>query len=241
MLILVPGCHHSDRKVPTCYRTWRRRGWCLLELFASFMARDTTNPPLLVRSARGEPSYISSMEIVKLSIGMADFTCCQRNHIITTETQKILSGGNVKKIPCDKPIAGSILKQLIHAKINHWFNAEQDYAMGRLFSCFEAFWCRNTFAEQNESEDSEMFKKRLRWSEKKGDKVWFDRHQIGILSYVAIRNNEEVMRELLKRLPVHIFFSFSLSISLSLSLSLSLSTHTHTHTRISGTGKTKNS
>jgi len=33
ILVLVPGCHHSDRKVPTCFRTWRRRGWCLLELY----------------------------------------------------------------------------------------------------------------------------------------------------------------------------------------------------------------
>ena len=30
ILILVPSSYHSDRKVPTCYRTWRRRGWCLL-------------------------------------------------------------------------------------------------------------------------------------------------------------------------------------------------------------------
>ena len=28
ILILVPSLYHSDRKVPTCYRTWRRRGWC---------------------------------------------------------------------------------------------------------------------------------------------------------------------------------------------------------------------
>lgn len=99
------------------------------------MSRDTTNPPLLVKSARGNPLYISSMETLKLSIGEADFTCCQRNHIITTETQKVMSGGKtggVKKISCDKPIAGSILEKLIDAKVNHWFNAEDDFVMGRL-------------------------------------------------------------------------------------------------------------
>ena len=86
IMILVPGCHHVDRKVPTCYRTWRRRGWCLLELYAAAMARDSSNPPLLVRSDRGTPMWMSPLEVMKLSIGLADFTCCQRNHVITTET-----------------------------------------------------------------------------------------------------------------------------------------------------------
>ena len=45
--------------------------------------------------------------------------------MITTETQKVMNGGKVKKIPCDKPIAGGILK-LVDAKINHLFNAEED-------------------------------------------------------------------------------------------------------------------
>ena len=83
ILILVPSLYHSDRKVPTCYRTWRRRGWCLLELYAAAMARDSSNPPLLVRSERGTPMWMSPLEILKLSIGLADFTCCQRDHLIT--------------------------------------------------------------------------------------------------------------------------------------------------------------
>ena len=132
ILILVPSLYHSDRKVPTCYRTWRRRGWCLLELYAAAMARDSSNPPLLVRSERGTPMWMSPLEVMKLSIGLADFTCCQRGHVITTETQKVLNGGEVKKIPCDKPIAGGILEQLIDAKINHLFNAEGNIVMARL-------------------------------------------------------------------------------------------------------------
>ena len=63
--------------------------------------------------------WMSPLEVMKLSIGKADFTCCQRNHVITTETQKVMNGGEVKKIPCDKPIAGGILEQLIDAKIDH--------------------------------------------------------------------------------------------------------------------------
>ena len=76
--------------------------------------------------------WMSPLEILKLSIGLADFTCCQRGHVITTETQKVMNGGEVKKIPCDKPIAGGILEQLIDAKINYLFNAEGDMVMARL-------------------------------------------------------------------------------------------------------------
>ena len=137
ILILVPSLYHSDRKVPTCYRTWRRRGWCLLELYAAAMARDSSNPPLLVRSERGTPMWTSPLEILKLSIGLADFTCCQRGHVITTETQKVMNGGEVKKIPCDKPIAGGILEQLIQAKVNHLFNAEGDVVMARFSLCLK--------------------------------------------------------------------------------------------------------
>ena len=57
------------------------------------MARDSSNPPLLVRSERGTPMWMSPLEVMKLSIGLADFTCCQRNHIITTETQKVMNSG----------------------------------------------------------------------------------------------------------------------------------------------------
>ena len=92
--------------------------------------------------------WMSPMEILKLSIGLADFTCCQRDHLITTETQKVMNGGEVKKIPCDKPIAGGILEQLIDAKINHLFNAEGDMVMARLHCCFKYWWMRGLKEEK---------------------------------------------------------------------------------------------
>ena len=202
IMVLVPGCHHSDRKVPTCYRTWRRRGWCLLELYAAAMARDSSNPPLLVRSERGTPSWMSPLEILKLSIGMSDFTCCQRNHVITTETQKIMSGDKVKQIPCDKPIAGGILEQLINAKIKHLFNAEGDLVMARLHYSWKHWWMRGLkekekfVADKNKSA-LEKFKKKLRWND---NKKWFDRGSVGILLYAALSDESNVVRELLQEL-----------------------------------------
>jgi len=202
IMILVPGCHHSDREVPTCYRTWRRRGWCLLELYAAAMARDSSNPPLLVRSERGIPSWISPVEILKLSIGLADFTCCQRNHIITTETQKIMSGGSVKKISCDKPIAGRILEQLINAKIHHMFNAEGDLVMARGYYIFKHWWMRGLkekeqFAADKNKSAVEKFKKKLRWND---DEEWFDHGGMGVFMYAVTSDEANVVRELLQEI-----------------------------------------
>merc|ERR1711968_334933 len=139
------------------------------ELFAAAMARDSSNPPLLVRSERGAPMWMSPLEVMKLSIGMADFTCCQRNHIITTETQKVMNGGEVKRIPCDKPIAGGILEQLIDAKINYLFNAEGDVVMARLHCVLKHWWMRGLknkeiIAVDEKNDAVEKFKKKLRWT-----------------------------------------------------------------------------
>jgi len=39
---------------------------------------------------RGTPMWMSPLEVMKLSIGEANFTCCQRNHVIT-----ILENGRI--------------------------------------------------------------------------------------------------------------------------------------------------
>ena len=202
ILILVPSLYHSDRKVPTCYRTWRRRGWCLLELYAAVMARDSSNPPLLVRSERGTPMWTSPLEVMKLSIGLADFTCCQRNHVVTTETQKVMNGGEVKRIPCDKPIAGGILEDLIDAKVNHLFNAEGDMVMARLQCVCKHWWMRGLKNEDAIVADAshtavQKFKKKLRWRE---TEKWFDCGGIGILAYAVASNEVHAVEELLHSL-----------------------------------------
>ena len=157
MMILAPPSEHKNRGDDdnTCYRTWRRRGWCLLELFASFMSRDVTNPPLLVRSERGTPTWVSPSDASNMCVGQAKFTCCERNHAITTETQKVINDIFSKEdeeeeknevemtIPCDKPIAGNIMQRLIEAKVSHMFNTNGDVRMARLFESMSTWWLRD--------------------------------------------------------------------------------------------------
>ena len=105
-----------------------------------------------------------------------------------------MNGGEVKKIPCDKPIAGGILEQLIDAKINHLFNAEGDMVMARIHCCFKHWWMRGLKEEEKLVSDDEesaikMFKKKLRWNE---NEEWFDCDAVGILLYAAVSNENNV-------------------------------------------------
>ena len=108
--------------------------------------------------------------------------------MITTETQKVMNGGKVKKIPCDKPIAGGILEQLIDAKINHLFNAEGNTVMARFHSCFKQWWMRGLSEKEkiitNESSTAMVnLKKKLRWMKVES---WFDRNGVGLLFYADV-------------------------------------------------------
>ena len=47
VVIVAPGCLHADRRDPdtklrtkTCYRTYRNRGWCVLEMMCSLHSRE---------------------------------------------------------------------------------------------------------------------------------------------------------------------------------------------------------
>ena len=196
-MILVPSLFHTDRKVPTCYRTWRKRGWCLLELYAAAMARDSSNPPLLVQSENGIPTWISPLEVMKLSIGLADFTCCQRNHVITTETQKIMNQNRVKRIPCDKKIVSSVLRQLIEAKGNYLFNTEKDLVMARFHFALKHWWMRGLFQKVHK-ENTTQFKQRFRWGKNEG--TFYDVGGVSVLAYAVTSNSYDVVRELLQNL-----------------------------------------
>ena len=116
LLIVAPACAHADRidkvtnkKARTCFRSWRKRGWCVLEFFSAALSRDKAAPVLLVQSAEATPYWLAPNDMAFMSAGLADFTCCQLNHVIR--------GNNVK---CDRPIVRGIIETLITGKIKEY-------------------------------------------------------------------------------------------------------------------------
>ena len=108
------------------------------------------------------------------------------------------NGGEVKKIPCDKPIAGGILEQLIDAKIVTTMPRETWCGT----TVFENLVDARTEGEQEITRDDmkstvEKFKIRLRCD--KGHS-WFDHGGVGLLMYAVGSNEENVVIELLEEL-----------------------------------------
>ena len=184
VVIVAPGCLHADRRDPetnlrtkTCYRTYRNRGWCVLEMFASYLSREKAQPALLITSAEGTPEFVSSLEALKLAVGLCDFTCCQRNHKF----------GN-KIVPCDRGITRSILETLIDSKIKHLFESDKDTMHGRLFTCFYSWWTRTLHEGRlSPSKGLKNLKQSIRWNDDEvGHAMFCDSNNISILLYVFV-------------------------------------------------------
>ena len=80
MIILVPTCEHVDRTAELCdYSSWRRRGWCRLELMGSQLSRSQLRV-MLCNGGLAQPVLLTPIDIIHLLPGMGSYTCCARNH-----------------------------------------------------------------------------------------------------------------------------------------------------------------
>eukprot|EP00939_MAST-03C_sp_MAST-3C-sp1_P004862 g4862.t1 len=203
MVILAPYGVHENRKSRAYYRTWRRRGWCVCELFASVFSRDSKYPNLLIRSAKGMPQWIPPLDALMLSCGNCDFSCCERNHVSTTATDEAKGIKINEPIPCDKPVVYEILSTLLDKKIAH-LKEEKKMTLARSFSCMRPWWLRN-LTDRKSSEgvvvwpenatDLDAFKATLWWSSKMG---WFDDGGVPLLMYAVGANNLEATKAVLE-------------------------------------------
>lgn len=193
LVILVPATIHADRMDPrtgrksfTCYRTFRSRAFCVMEMFAAYLSRRKTHPMLLVRAADAIPEWLSSLEVVKLAVGESDFTCCEQNH-------------EGKFSTCDRDVLLDLLTRLIDQKVEHIFTFG-NATSARLLHSFRFRYLRGLNFRQVSSQTIENFKVSLRWSLKDGDGEWFDRRGVSTLLYAVTQNDEILVRELLSEL-----------------------------------------
>jgi hypothetical protein len=192
--IVAPGCLHADRRDPltklrskTCFRTYRTRGWCVLEIFASYLSREKSHPILCITSREGIPEWFSPLEAQKLAVGTCDFTCCQRNHKF---------GDRI--VPCDRGITRSILETLIESKVKSlFFTNNIKYA--RLFRCMSQWWLRDSTTIISDNEKTlENLRQDLSWDDHDDiGTTWIDRCDISILAYAVIGNHLKAVKKIL--------------------------------------------
>jgi hypothetical protein len=189
-VLLVPGAIHIDRvdertkrRAYVCYRTFRKRAFCVLEMFAAYLSRRKSTPTLLIRSSLAKPVYVSPLDCQKLAVGMSNFTCCEQNHATMF---------------CSRRSARNSLERLICVKVKHLFRIG-DIATARWFVCMWRWWLRGLSIDNTPLyEDSLDFKNSLIWNEKKGDDTWYDRFGRTALLYACVGNFENIVESLLK-------------------------------------------
>lgn len=213
VVIIAPSCTHTKRCKPNTeklvemsYASWRRRGWCVLELFASYASRQKKHPLLLIDSGGRDPIWIPNFEAFRLSLGESDFTCCQRNHNFTDSRGK--------RVACDKPRCREILEAMLRKKAAHFFKTGHA-TEGRVTSCLIPWFVRGlplrhevgtgsslkreetkeTTAILGESRDDKLvlcnFKRRLKWCKSK-DGEWYDRGGFSLLHYAIMEKDAAI-------------------------------------------------
>jgi len=205
LMILAPSSVHVDivdehtgRKKYTCYRTWRQRGFCVLEFFCANFSRRSTHPVLFVRSEMNAPIWISPVESIKLAVGECDFTCCEKNHLVLRGGRE---GEEKSKIECSRPNIRDILDRLIDAKATHLFMMKYT-VHGRLTRVFKHWWLRGlndkeghvmtSFSSSSSSSSWKDLKNDLKtwlkW-DKNIDGDFFDRRGVSLLWYAVCSNH----------------------------------------------------
>ena len=191
LVVLVPGATHVDKVHPdtwrqefTCYRTYRRRAFCVMEMTAANLSRRKTHPMLLIRSSEGIPQWASSLESHKLAVGESTFTCCERNH-----------EGVFKE--CDRDVARVVLNRMIMMKTQYLFESG-NVVLARL-TLAQTSWFLRGLSYENVQFREKRFRKQLRWVDTVDGK-WFDRDGVSILFYAVMFNQVVTVKSLLKSL-----------------------------------------
>eukprot|EP00939_MAST-03C_sp_MAST-3C-sp1_P001710 g1710.t1 len=203
-IILAPYGVHENRKSRAYYKTWRTRGWCVLELFASFFSRDSKYPNLLIRSAEGTPQWIPSFDALMLSCGNCNFSCCERDHVSTTATDEAKGVKINEPISCDKPVVYDILSMLLDKKVAH-LREQKRMTLASAFSCMRPWWLRNLRDAKGAGEkevlrpenanDLVSFQKSIWWDTEKT--TWIDKGGVPLLLYATTANNLDATRAVL--------------------------------------------
>ena len=190
LVILTPSSVHVDildeetgRNTYTCYRTWRRRGFCVLEFFCAHFSRRSTHPVLLVRSEVDAPIWISPLESLTLAVGECNYTCCTTNH---------LGPQGDSKMKCSRTNVRTVLSKLIDVKASYLFE-KNSIAHGRFLRALKHWWLRGLKEEArprktNTGNPKFALKDMLEWDDMI-ESTFFDREGVSLLAYAVCANN----------------------------------------------------
>eukprot|EP00930_Biecheleria_cincta_P003905 TRINITY_DN104812_c0_g1_i1.p1 TRINITY_DN104812_c0_g1~~TRINITY_DN104812_c0_g1_i1.p1 ORF type:complete len:735 (+),score=97.79 TRINITY_DN104812_c0_g1_i1:68-2206(+) len=202
LLILVPVALHANRQVGCSFGTWCRRGWCRLELLASYLKPGDIEI-LVCKGPESQPYFMFPSDILVLLPGLGDFTCCQRNHDI-----------DGRQIPCDRDKIGVVMENMCNSKSKYFSTTGQidryrflRAISGYLMTGLSKKRMTNWLAEEADEEQGlvqdplERLKTKLQWQP--GDDAPARKTGRTLLWYATLADDSEAVISLLKD-PEHL-------------------------------------
>ena len=211
MMTVTPPEVNVERNELISYQTWRRRGWCRLEVMCTVLSLDPIRV-MNIHNADGQPEFAPMNDPLLLPPGMGDFSCCARNH-----------NDNGRPIICDKFKVASVLNTMLQTKIEDEFLAggvftarylitntrrilrgveaeAQAVAALRGDSSWE-FWLSKEGRKQSNMVARQMtlsaLKLSLRWRDNKIEAGWCNQTGCSLLFWACLGGNLAAIHEIL--------------------------------------------
>lgn len=186
LLVLVPVCKHRDTGETCNYSTWRRRGWCRLELMLTLVSLRNIRA-MVCTGAEATPFIIHAFDAPRLLPGEGQFSCCFLNH-----THK------GKEIPCDKPVIRSVLEKFLTARAQSDGQVTKQVE-GYYFTCLKDAFLAGLPSPRKQpipadTSASDQLRLKLTWSRKHEDAA--KRTGFGLMMCAAISDDDRAVKEL---------------------------------------------
>eukprot|EP00397_Hematodinium_sp_SG-2012_P011987 GEMP01012142.1.p1 GENE.GEMP01012142.1~~GEMP01012142.1.p1 ORF type:complete len:644 (+),score=128.31 GEMP01012142.1:155-2086(+) len=149
--VLAPTVDHkefaddSGEPLSCNYYTWQRRGWCRLELLATYL-KANSHSLVVIRSESLIQFAPAALLASQSRVADGDFACCMLNH------ERLHPDGKVSPIPCDKPALFRVVDTLIWHRLNTELR-KGNLRVARQLKAYSHIWSRDLGGIDNEFND----------------------------------------------------------------------------------------
>eukprot|EP00397_Hematodinium_sp_SG-2012_P055267 GEMP01067308.1.p1 GENE.GEMP01067308.1~~GEMP01067308.1.p1 ORF type:complete len:263 (+),score=30.79 GEMP01067308.1:107-895(+) len=154
--ILAPIIDHREftdtngERLLCDYYSWAERGWCRLELFATYL-KVNARTPVVIRSESFMHFASPAMFACLSRVGEGKFTCCDLKHVRKSPH----AGIPLSCFVCDKPALFNVVRALITYRINYE-HRKGDLRVVRQLQAYSHIWLRDLLdVEENYNRDAD--------------------------------------------------------------------------------------
>eukprot|EP00434_Breviolum_minutum_P006396 symbB.v1.2.005644.t1/scaffold331.1/size227729/4 len=104
LLVLAPICVHKETQQACNFASWRKRGWCRLEMMSAILSSREVRV-MVCTGAEATPFLLHPFEAPRMPVGDGDFSCCELGHNLAGHC-----------MTCDKQRIRGAMEEMLQAK-----------------------------------------------------------------------------------------------------------------------------